>query len=38
MKLTQLSPAGMPGTGKTTTIAHVVRDLVAYGKSVLITA
>jgi len=38
MKLMQLSAAGMPGTGKTTTIAHVVRALVAYGKSVLITA
>jgi DNA replication ATP-dependent helicase Dna2 len=28
----------MPGTGKTTTIAHVVRALVSYGKSVLLTA
>ncbi|KAL6069587.1 Tripartite DNA replication factor [Balamuthia mandrillaris] len=29
---------GMPGTGKTTTIAHIVKSLVACGKSVLITS
>ena len=29
---------GMPGTGKTTTIAHIVRTLVARGKTVLLTA
>lgn len=29
---------GMPGTGKTTTIAHILRALVAQGKSVLLTS
>lgn len=29
---------GMPGTGKTTTIAHIIRTLVAQGKSVLLTS
>ena len=29
---------GMPGTGKTTTIAHVIRALVMQGKSVLLTS
>lgn len=29
---------GMPGTGKTTTIAHIIRALVATGKSVLLTS
>ncbi|KAJ5640523.1 Dna2/Cas4 domain of unknown function DUF83 [Penicillium herquei] len=29
---------GMPGTGKTTTIAHLIRALVAQGKSVLLTS
>lgn len=29
---------GMPGTGKTTTIAHIIRALVAQGKSVLLTS
>ncbi|KAL1644659.1 DNA replication endonuclease-helicase Dna2 [Diplodia intermedia] len=29
---------GMPGTGKTTTIAHIIRSLVARGKSVLLTS
>jgi DNA replication ATP-dependent helicase Dna2 len=29
---------GMPGTGKTTTIAHIIRTLVAKGKSVLLTS
>lgn len=29
---------GMPGTGKTTTIAHILRTLVAQGKSVLLTS
>jgi DNA replication ATP-dependent helicase Dna2 len=29
---------GMPGTGKTTTIAHLIRSLVAKGKSVLLTS
>lgn len=29
---------GMPGTGKTTTIAHIIRTLVAGGKSVLLTS
>jgi len=29
---------GMPGTGKTTTISHVVQKIIAEGKSVLITA
>jgi DNA replication ATP-dependent helicase Dna2 len=29
---------GMPGTGKTTTIAHIIRTLVARGKSVLLTS
>ncbi|KAJ9626607.1 DNA replication endonuclease-helicase Dna2 [Taxawa tesnikishii (nom. ined.)] len=29
---------GMPGTGKTTTIAHIIRALVANGKSVLLTS
>ncbi len=29
---------GMPGTGKTTTIAHIIRTLVASGKSVLLTS
>lgn len=29
---------GMPGTGKTTTIAHIIRSLVAKGKSVLLTS
>jgi DNA replication ATP-dependent helicase Dna2 len=28
----------MPGTGKTTTIAHIIRTLVARGKSVLLTS
>ncbi|PHH60558.1 hypothetical protein CDD81_1563 [Ophiocordyceps australis] len=28
---------GMPGTGKTTTIAHIIRALTAQGKSVLLT-
>lgn len=29
---------GMPGTGKTTTIAHVIRALLAEGKSILLTS
>ncbi|KAJ5183634.1 hypothetical protein N7492_001250 [Penicillium capsulatum] len=29
---------GMPGTGKTTTISHIIRALVAQGKSVLLTS
>ncbi|GFF98156.1 DNA replication ATP-dependent helicase/nuclease dna2 [Aspergillus lentulus] len=29
---------GMPGTGKTTTVAHIIRALVAQGKSVLLTS
>jgi DNA replication ATP-dependent helicase Dna2 len=29
---------GMPGTGKTTTITHIIRALVAQGKSVLLTS
>lgn len=29
---------GMPGTGKTTTVAHIIRTLVAKGKSVLLTS
>lgn len=29
---------GMPGTGKTTTIAHIIRVIVAQGKSVLLTS
>ncbi|KAI4164094.1 MAG: hypothetical protein LQ342_002330 [Letrouitia transgressa] len=29
---------GMPGTGKTTTIAHIIRALTAKGKSVLLTS
>ncbi|KAL8814428.1 MAG: hypothetical protein Q9223_006345 [Gallowayella weberi] len=29
---------GMPGTGKTTTIAHIIRALTAQGKSVLLTS
>ena len=29
---------GMPGTGKTTTISHIIRVLVAQGKSVLLTS
>jgi DNA replication ATP-dependent helicase/nuclease Dna2 len=29
---------GMPGTGKTTTIAHIIRALVENGKSVLLTS
>ena len=29
---------GMPGTGKTTTIAHIIRALAAQGKSVLLTS
>lgn len=29
---------GMPGTGKTTTIAHIIRALVFQGKSVLLTS
>lgn len=29
---------GMPGTGKTTTIAHIIRTLVAKGKTVLLTS
>lgn len=29
---------GMPGTGKTTTIAHIIRVLVSQGKSVLLTS
>ena len=29
---------GMPGTGKTTTIAHIIRALVLKGKSVLLTS
>ncbi|KAL7749086.1 DNA replication endonuclease-helicase Dna2 [Sorochytrium milnesiophthora] len=29
---------GMPGTGKTTTIAHIIEALVANGKSVLLTS
>ena len=28
----------MPGTGKTTTIAHIIRALVEIGKSVLLTS
>jgi len=28
----------MPGTGKTTTIAHIIRALVSQGKSVLLTS
>lgn len=29
---------GMPGTGKTTTIGHIIRTLVSQGKSVLLTS
>lgn len=29
---------GMPGTGKTTTIAHIIRALAALGKSILLTS
>lgn len=29
---------GMPGTGKTTTIAHIIRALTAQGKSILLTS
>ena len=29
---------GMPGTGKTTTISHIIKALVAQGKSVLLTS
>ncbi|TLD09942.1 hypothetical protein PgNI_05644 [Pyricularia grisea] len=29
---------GMPGTGKTTTIAHIIRALIRQGKSVLLTS
>jgi DNA replication ATP-dependent helicase Dna2 len=29
---------GMPGTGKTTTIAHIIRALVSQGKSILLTS
>lgn len=29
---------GMPGTGKTTTIAHIIRAVVSQGKSVLLTS
>ena len=29
---------GMPGTGKTTTISHIIRALVAQGKSILLTS
>ena len=29
---------GMPGSGKTTTIAHIVKTLVARGKTVLLTS
>lgn len=29
---------GMPGTGKTTTIAHIIRALIGQGKSVLLTS
>ena len=29
---------GMPGTGKTTTISHIIRALVSQGKSVLLTS
>ena len=29
---------GMPGTGKTTTIAHLIRALIADGKSILLTS
>ncbi|KAI5296083.1 Tripartite DNA replication factor [Ascosphaera acerosa] len=29
---------GMPGTGKTTTIAHIIRALISKGKSVLLTS
>ena len=29
---------GMPGTGKTTTVAHIIRALTAQGKSVLLTS
>ena len=29
---------GMPGTGKTTTIAHIIRTLAAQGKSILLTS
>ncbi|KAK4229464.1 hypothetical protein QBC38DRAFT_412457 [Podospora fimiseda] len=29
---------GMPGTGKTTTIAHIIRALVSQGKSLLLTS
>lgn len=29
---------GMPGTGKTTTIAHIIRALLAEGKSILLTS
>jgi superfamily I DNA/RNA helicase len=29
---------GMPGTGKTTTIAHIIQALVSQGKSVLLTS
>lgn len=29
---------GMPGTGKTTTVAHIIRALVGKGKSVLLTS
>ena len=29
---------GMPGSGKTTTIAHIVKTLVTQGKTVLLTS
>ncbi|KAH3679164.1 hypothetical protein WICMUC_001175 [Wickerhamomyces mucosus] len=29
---------GMPGTGKTTVIAHLIKDLVSHGKTVLLTS
>jgi DNA replication ATP-dependent helicase Dna2 len=29
---------GMPGTGKTTTIAHIIQILVKQGKSILLTS
>ena len=29
---------GMPGTGKTTTIAHIIRSLVSQGKNILLTS
>ena len=33
-----LSYLGMPGAGKSTTIAHLVKVLVALGKTVLLTS